>query len=93
MAKQKVKLTVTHDRMAVVAKFENGDEYKASVTRTGDRFSLAQLPETPTVTKAEVEKLKKLFAFKEGEKNQQRFDRIAAACEAANSISELAANA
>lgn len=90
--KQKVKRTTTHDRLALTATFENGDEFKASITRTGERFTLAQFPETPKVTTEEVGKIKKLFARQEGELNGARFDRIAAACEAATSLSELAKN-
>lgn len=89
MAKQKVKFTVTHDRIAVVAKFENGDEYKASVSRGGERFSLAQLPSTPEVTPAECVVLKKLMNFLPNETNKTRFERIAGVCEQATSIKDL----
>lgn len=89
MAKQKVKFTVTHDRLAVVAKFENGDEYKASVSRGGERFTLAQLPSTPEVTKGEFEVLKSFMNYLPDETNQTRFERIAKTCEQAISISDL----
>ncbi len=89
MTKPKVKLTVSHDRVAVVAKFSNGDEFKASVGRTGDRMSLAQLPDTPVVTQGEFKILQQFLAFRPGEINKTRFERIAATCEQATSIKHL----
>lgn len=85
----KVKFTNTHDRMAIVATFSNGDRFKMSLTRGGERMSVEQLPTNTPLTKAQFENIAALVKHQPKELNQVRFDRIVAICNKAVTLSDM----
>jgi hypothetical protein len=87
----KVTLTETHDRLAVVGKFPNGETIRWSLTRNGERFSLGALPER-AISEAQMQKLFNLMKFRDGEtSNGIRFARLAKEVKEVDSIDQLLA--
>ena len=84
----KVKRTNGFDRLSLTAKFPSGASLKFSVGRSGDRLELAF-----SNNRAELQKQSKLVAdwldFQDGEKNQDRFDRLEALCKKCKSGAEF----
>lgn len=89
-ATTQVKFTNGHDRMAIVAKFPNGEQFKFSVSRSGERMATAQAPGVH-LSDEQVISLDDMTQFRAGETNLVRFERIKATCERVTSLSALAA--
>jgi len=92
----KVKLTNTHDRLAIKAEYEDGT-LKYSTSRSGDRMSIEN-PRTQGIPPINKQQLQKLFVRfnkfeNEGETNLDRFNRAVEFLKGCKSLSEVAKSA
>lgn len=75
----KVKRTNGFDRLSLTAKFPSGASLKFSVGRSGDRLELA-FSNDPSHLSRQAKIVAEWMDFREGETNQDRFDRLESLC-------------
>lgn len=86
----KIKKSIGFDRMSISAKFPSGANFKFSIGRSGERLELAFSNDS-----AELKEQSKIFVnwmkFRDGEKNEDRFNRLEELCKKCRSGKELIA--
>ena len=88
----KVKFTNTHDRVAVVATFADGDKFTLSYTRTGHRANIkSPAGSNRIVTQAQIAKITAIVKRGPKETVMDTATRVQALCETAKSFAELTA--
>ena len=86
----KIQKTQTHDRLAVVATFPNGDRRTWSVSRSGERLAIKQPQSNPSVTQADFKAIHQGTKHLPDETNGQRLERLAGVFQRFDSIQGLA---
>jgi hypothetical protein len=84
----KVKKTITYDRMSISSTMLSGESFKFSISRSGEKIVLA-FKNDESVIKQQFQVIKNWLSFKNGEDNLQRFDRIEKILNLSNSSNEL----
>ena len=84
----KVKRVNGFDRMSLSAKFPSGASLKFSVGRSGEKLELAFSNDSAEL-KIQSKIVSKWLDFKEGEKNEDRFNRLEALCKKCKSGKEF----
>jgi len=84
----KVKRTNGFDRLSLTAKFPSGASLKFSVGRSGDRLELAFSNDSAQLSK-QAKAVAEWMDFRDGEKNQDRFDRLEDLCKKCKSGAEF----
>ncbi len=84
----KIKKSIGFDRMSISAKFPSGANFRFSIGRSGEKLELA-FSNDPAELKEQSRIFVNWIKFREGEKNEDRFNRLEGLCKKCKSGKEL----
>lgn len=85
-----IKIIDTNARLAITAKFDNGDDFTLSATQARDKFGAGQRPATPKLAQEDFQAIVKWCKLRDDESCYGRNTRIEALCKKATSLEGLA---
>lgn len=84
----KIKKTIGFDRMSISVKFPSGANFRFSIGRSGEKLEIA-FSNDPKELKEQSKIFQNWMKFLEGEKNEDRFNRLENICKKCKSGKEL----
>ncbi len=84
----KIKKSIGFDRMSISAKFPSGANFRFFIGRSGEKLEIA-FSNDPQELKEQSKIFINWMKFREGEKNEERFNRLEELCKKCKSGKEL----
>lgn len=85
---KRVKLTIDHDRLTLVAEYATGGTFRFTIGRSGDRLTWGGA--NPAEAQTEMARFMEVAACRAGETNADRMERLKTLAEGVQSMKELA---